>query len=402
MTRKASRILWFSEVDKNDVGLVGGFGESLGGMVRAGLPVANGFVVSSAAYFSFIRENNLAHRIEHLLSTAHFERADSLMQVSAHIKRLILDGGMPEDFVKEIFFGYRKISGLFGKANLVVRSTMRGGETYFNVKGEANLLLKIKEAWASFFEPGVMFNRHKRHLDHLRTGMAIVVQRMVKPEQSGVMFTMDPDTSDKSIIVVGGNKVKKHSLEIIKRDNIGNKMLTNKQIIDLAILGKRLEQHYYFPQVIEWAIERQKIFIIKRQPFTGISSKENGAGMRLDIPPTHRLELLLKGDPVFPGIATGRVRLVRSVKEINSVMQGDVLVVSETSSDYLPAMKKAAVIITDLGGRGSHAAIWARQLGKPTVIGTKNATKVLKHGMIVTVNGKRGEVNRGRIMRYES
>lgn len=393
---KSSHILWFSEINRGDGSLVGGFGEDLGEMVKVGLPVPNGFVVSSSVYFSFVRENNLSNRIGHLLSSAHFENADSLMQVSQYIKKLILDGGMRQDFVKEIFFGYRKVSGLFGRANLLLRSSVKGGEMYFNVKGEANLLLKIKEAWASFFEPHAILDRHKRRLDHLGVGMAIVVQKMVKPEQSGFMFTVDPDSLDKGIIVVGNNRVNKHSLEIVRRDDKG---ITESQIVELALFGKKLEKHYYFPQVVEWAIEKKKIFIIKRQPFTGVVLKDDGDDQTLVIPPTHKLELLIKGDAVFPGIATGRVRLVRSVKDVGFVMPGDVLVVSETSSDFLPAMKKAGVIITDLGGRGSHAAIWGRRLGKPTVIGTKNATKVLKHGMTVTVNGMRGEVNRGSVLR---
>lgn len=389
--RKTSQILWFSEVDKQDVGLVGSLGANLGEMVRAGFPVSNGFIVSSSAYFSFIRENNLAHRIEHLLSTAHFERADSLMQVSEYIKKLIRDGALSEDFVKEIFFAYRKLSGIFGKANVIVQSSFQ--DVYVDVKGEANLFFKIKEAWASFFEPRLMLYRHRKHLDHLRAGVAIVVQKMVKSEQSGVMFTVDPANNDKTTIVIEDYKVQKHNLAILKA-GLGNKMLTDRQIFDLALLGKKLEQHYYFPQVIEWAIEKKKIFIVKRQNFTGLIPGSNKVRVIRDAPPTHRLRMLLKGDPAFPGIATGVVKLVRSAKEINTVMLGDIMVARQTNSDYIPAMKRARVIITELGGRGTHAAIMGRQLGKPTIVGAKNATKVLKHGMIVTVNGKRGEVNK--------
>ena len=138
--KKSSQILWFPEIDKNDINLVGSLGKNLGEMVKAGFPVPDGFIVSSQAYFSFIKENNLTHRIEHLISTAHFERTESLMQVSAHIKKLILHGSMSEDFVKEIFFAYRKLSGLLKKTNLVIRSSITTDN--FNVKGEANLLLK--------------------------------------------------------------------------------------------------------------------------------------------------------------------------------------------------------------------------------------------------------------------
>jgi pyruvate,water dikinase len=389
--KKSSQILSFSEADKNNISLVGSLGKNLGEMVKAGFLIPNGFIISFQAYLSFIKENNLTHRIEHLLSTAHFERADSLMQVSEYIKKLILHGGMSEDFVKEIFFAYRKLSGLFGKANLVVRPSTTVDN--FNVKGEANLLLKIKEAWSSLFEPSQMLYRHKKHLDHLQAGMAIVVQKMVNPEQSGVMFTIDPHTFDKATIVIENYKVQKYNLKIHNTTISSNNKLTDKQITGLALLGKKLEQHYYFPQVIEWAIEKGKIFIIKRQPFTGIIPQSNKITPTLDIPPTHRLKMLLKGDPAFPGIATGKVKLIKNIKEINTIMPGDILVATHTNSDYLPAMKKAAVIITDLGGRASHAAITGRQLGKPTIIGTKNATKILKHGMIVTVNGKRGEIN---------
>ncbi len=301
MTAKPSFILWFSEVDKDDAGIVGGKGANLGEMVHAGFPVPQGFIVTTYAYFQFIRENKLANKIKDLLSTANFERPDSLMQVSSHIKRHIMHAEISEQILQEIAASYEKLGGILQQPLVAVRSSgtaedlstasLAGQqETFLNISGEANLVLTVKQAWASLFDPKAIFYRQEHHVDHFRIGTAVVIQKMIDAEKSGVMFTNDPVTNDKSTIIieainglgellVQGEVIPDH-YEVAKKDltitkkviekqdimlkKVGSinktialpeqegsrQKLTKNQILDLAILGKKLERHYYFPQDI--------------------------------------------------------------------------------------------------------------------------------------------------------
>ncbi|MDP3988013.1 MAG: phosphoenolpyruvate synthase, partial [Candidatus Levybacteria bacterium] len=177
---------------------------------------------------------------------------------------------------------------------------------------------------------------------------------------------------------------------------IGEKQkITNAQIVEIAKIGKKLEKHYYFPQDVEWAIEKGKIFIVQTRPVTTIAEESLKAKKEDEEAKSWKMEMLVKGDPASPGIASGPARVIHSAKEIGKVLKGEVLVAPQTNPDFVPAMKKACAIITDSGGRTSHAAIVSRELGLPAVVGAKNATKIIKTGLVITVNGKTGEVFKG-------
>ncbi len=440
--RPKKYILWFSEVGKDDVDLVGGKGANLGEMAQNHFPVPEGFIVSSHAYYTFLKKNNLVTKIKHLLQTVNFDRPDSLSQVSKHIKKYIIQGEMPEDLVKEIFQAYKTLGGVLTDALVAVRSSATAEdlptasfagqqETYLNVKGEANVIQKIKEAWASLFNERAIFYRHEQHFDHFRIGIAIPVQKMVQSEKSGVMFTIDPITNDKTKVVIEAiyglgelivqGAVTPDHYEVTKKDltiteksfayqsrmlkksgtknieiklskNTGTKQkITDAQIRELAKLGQKVEKHYYFPQDIEWAIEKNKIYLVQTRPVTTInqnvkteSEKDEKFG-----------NIIVKGNPASPGIATGPARILRSAKEIHKLLSGEVLVTQQTNPDFVPAMKIAVAIVTDSGGRTSHAAIVSRELGIPAVVGAENATKLIKTGMVITVNGAKGEIYKG-------
>ena len=439
---KTNMILWFSEVDKNDVGSVGGKGANLGEMTQAGFPVPNGFVVAANAYFQFLRENNLAIKIKHLIATINYDRPESLNQVSGHIKKLIMEGNMSEELIKEIYDSYKRLGGVLTDALVAVRSSATAEdlpsasfagqqETFLNVKGEANLLLKIKAAWASLFEARAMFYRHEKHFDHFKVGIAIVVQKMIASERSGVMFTLDPVTNDKSVVVIEAiyglgemivqgqvtpdhYEVNKASLEINKKipveqlvmlQKVGTKnkqvsvprsiaskqKITDRQIKELAGLGKKLERHYYFPQDVEWAIAKNTIYIVQTRAITTSHTKQADKKAIDDV----RLPLLLQGSPASPGIASGPVKIIKATSDIKHILQGDVMVAPQTNPDYVPAMKKASAIVTERGGRTSHAAIVSRELGIPAVVGAEHATTILKTNTVVTVSGTKGEIYKG-------
>ena len=443
--RPKKYIHWFSEVGKNDVDLVGGKGANLGEMTQNHFPVPEGFIVSSSAYYTFLKKNNLVTKIKHLMQTANIEKPESLMQVSKHIKKYIIEGQIPDDLLKEIFAAYKTLGGVLTDALVAVRSSATAEDlptasfagqqdTYLNVKGEANVVQKIKEAWASLFNERAIFYREEQHFDHFRVGIAIPVQKMVQSEKSGVMFTIDPITNDKTKVVIEAiyglgelivqgavtpdhYEVTKKDLIIIEKSsayqqrmlkksgtknievklskNEGSKQkITDAQIKELAKLGQKVEKHYYFPQDIEWAIEKNEIYLVQTRPITTLNASQSSSSKASDKGEKVG-NIIVKGNPASPGIATGPARVLKSAKEINKVLPGEVLVTEQTNPDFVPAMKKAVAIVTDSGGRTSHAAIVSRELGIPAVVGAENASKLIKTGMVITVNGAKGEVYKG-------
>lgn len=442
MADSTHNVAWFSDIDKNDVPLVGGKGANLGEMTNAGFPVPKGFIITSNAYYDFVRENNLSIKIKHLLSTANFDDTKSLAQISGHIKKLIRQGKMSDSLIKDVISSYNRLGGALDNALVAVRSSATAEdlanasfagqqETFLNVKGDALLLEKIKQGWASLFDGRAIFYRHQQKYDDKKIGIALVVQKMVNSDASGVMFTIDPVTNDKSKIIIEAiyglgelivqgevnpdhYEVKKEDFELLtkhfsyqekymKKKGSENKILklsqkdgekqkiTDNQIKELAKLGKQLENHYYFPQDIEWAIENNRVYIVQTRSVT-TTHAERQIAETAKIPQS---DLILKGDPASPGISSGPVRVILSATEISKVLPGDILVAPQTNPDFVPAMKKAVAIVTDSGGRTSHAAIVSRELGIPAVVGTQTATKILKTESIITVNGTKGEVYKG-------
>lgn len=438
----ARDVVWFSEIGKEDIPLVGGKAANLGEIHNAGFPVPNGFVVTSHAYYSFIKDNNLAKKIEHFLNTANFDRPEMLLEISTNIKKEIINGEMSKELISNIRSSYKKLGGLLSDALVAVRSSATAEdlpdasfagqqETFLNVSGDAVLIHKIKECWASLFDARAIFYRHQNKFDHLKVGIAVPIQKMIESENSGVMFTLDPLTSDKSKIIIEAiyglgelivqgevtpdhyevdknsltinlKKISEQRVSLIKKGKTDKEVklphsksnkqkISDSQIKELADMGKKIEKHYFFPQDIEWAIEKNKIYIVQTRPVTTMSIKKPKKGENENI----KLDVLLKGEAASPGLISGNVIVLKSAKEISKVSTGDILVAPQTNPDFVPAMKKAVAIITDEGGRTSHAAIVSRELGIPAVVGTGNATKILKDKMIITVDGARGIVYKG-------
>lgn len=439
---KAQLLVWFADVDREDIPLVGGKGANLGEMTKAGFPVPPGFIVTSHAYREFLKENNLEVKIKHLLGTIDYNNQKTLENASRAIKKEIEKGKMSEELIRQVFSAYSKLGGVLKDALVAVRSSATAEdlpsasfagqqETYLNVKGDANLILKIKEAWASLFDARAIFYRQDQKIDHMKVAIAVPVQKMIESETSGIMFTLSPVTNDKTTIVIEAiyglgelivqgaltpdhYEVDKKALTIKSkhlekqthmltkkgsenRDVPITKSLQEKQkisdteILQLAELGKKLEHHYFFPQDIEWAIEKGVVYLVQTRPITTIKT----VSKKQEEQTTVHQKILLKGDPASPGIATGPVKILESARDIDKVKVGEVLVAPQTNPDFVPAMKRAVAIITDQGGRTSHAAIVAREIGIPAIVGTQTATKKLKNGEIVTVNGQTGDIFQG-------
>ncbi len=442
---KTKNLYWFKDVDKGDIPLVGGKAANLGEMIQAGFPVPDGFCVSAAAYFNFLEENQLKSKIDRELRLVDENDPRSFSQVSAKIQEIIKNGKMDRALAKEIMLAYLKLGSHFRKALVAVRSSATAEDlpdasfagqqaTFLNVSGEANLLKRVQDCWASLFEARAIFYRQQKNFDHFKVGIAVPVQIMIPSEVSGVMFTADPVTSQKNKIIIEAiwglgeyivqgvvspdyYAVNRQTLEITKKEIAaqdvqlvkakienkeikvpGNKKnrrkLTDKQIVEIAQIGKKIHQHYFFPQDIEWALFKNKFYVIQSRPITTMESNEKKhlaatTGKQTDRKP------ILNGLPASPGIAAGLVRIILNAKDINQVKTDDVLVTTMTTPDFVPAMKKVNAIITDKGGQTSHAAIVSRELGVPCIVGAKTATTTLKNNQMVTVNGSKGEIYSG-------
>lgn len=477
------QIVWFEEVGKDDVGLVGGKGANLGEMTNANLPVPYGFIITSSSYFDFISNARIENKIKDILSIINYDSPNELNQASSQIKELFLSAEIPSQLAHKIVSYYEQLKikeekyfskkflsinqgietfkHLYKPSIVAIRSSATAEDlpsasfagqqdTYLNIQGESSLLNNVKNCWASLFTPRAIYYRQQQGFKNIKVGLAVIVQRMVQSEMSGIAFSLDPMNNDKTKIVieaifglgeyiVGGKvtpdhyEIDKRSFVILKKEVKSQKIalkksgllnkelklnkmdgqkqkLSNEEIIKLAMLVKDIENHYFFPQDIEWAIEKGRIYIVQSRPITTIkniqpsviSDKAKTEKLAIDNrrPISEDQKPILTGSPASPGIATGPVKIIYSSKELDKIRRGDILVAPQTNPEYVPAMKKAAAIITDKGGRTSHAAIVSRELGIPAVVGTEKATKNLKNEMIISVNGATGEIFKGSIKSY--
>lgn len=452
-------IVEFKDVGKDDVSLVGGKGANLGEMTRAGLPVPPGFIVTSIAYYSFLDLAGIRDQISEILGHIDYNNNQSLDRASDTIKYLITSAKMPQDIADDIKQNYRKLSGP-SDIYVAVRSSATAEDlpkasfagqqvTFLNVKGEDAVVDAVKGCWASLFEARAIFYRHDKGFDHFKVGIAVPVQKMVESEKSGVMFTVEPLTNNREQLeieasyglgeaIVSGEitpdlyLVRKSDLAIVDKkiarqtwrlmlkngknqhvdvpeEEQNRQKLTDNEIIKLAQYGITLESHYNFPQDAEWAVEGGVVYLVQTRPVTTLAPLEAPAPAPAPqaappvAAPTPEVkakppgEVILEGIAASTGMASGSVKIVQGKEDLGKVQDGDVLVAQMTNPDFVPAMRRAVAIVTDAGGRTSHAAIVSRELGIPSVVGTGKATQMLKDGEVITVDGARGIVYSGEI-----
>jgi len=308
--------------------------------------------------------------------------------------------------------------------------------TFLNVRGIQTFLESVKKCWASLYEPRAIFYRAKNNVHS--SSISVLVQRMINSDKSGVMFTVNPTTGETSIVIEAtwglGESLVLGAVEpdtyILSRDSvliekkIGRKermkirdmatdrtvdmpiaenrilqqVLTQDELTRLVEYGVMLEAHYGNPQDIEFAIEKGKIYIVQTRAVTTHVKKEEAEKSLAEAERKEEgKEVLVSGVGSSPGVATGIVRIVHGMQDISKVQQGDILVTVMTTPDLVPVMAKSAAIVTDQGGMTCHASIVGREMGLPVVVGTQNATKILRDGMRVTVDAYTGKVYGGEV-----
>jgi pyruvate,water dikinase len=452
-------VYWFNEISKSDVGIAGGKGANLGEMFQSGFPVPNGFIVGSNSYFDFIKSTGVDKVIKKSLENLSVEDELALNKASEIIKDAIVGTSVSNDLRVDIVKAYNKLCGVdlipssSEEILVAVRSSATAEDlpeasfagqqaTFVNIKGADSLVEAVRKCWASLFEARAIYYRKLNNFDDLKVGIAVVVQKMVESEKSGVMFSVNPVTGENAIMIEAGFGlgeavvsgainpdryiVDKNSLNILKvnvaRQEVmlvkgrlkdewvevpeelqEKQKLSNSEISELAGWGLKIENHYNFPQDMEWAIEGGKIFIVQSRAITTLKktggAEKKQSGVENDMKVEQKENILIQGFGASPGVGSGLVRVILDVKDLYKLKNGEVLVTRMTTPDFVPAMKRAIAIVTDEGGITCHAAIVSRELGVPCIVGTEKATIILKDEELVTVDAVSGRVFEGKVER---
>ena len=453
---KLDFIKWFSELNKNSGNIVGGKGANLSEIYNLKIPVPQGFVVTAQAYDYFIEKAGLKEKIKELLKKIDYENTKQLEEITKEIRTLINDSKFPKEMEEDILEAYenldvKEIDIKEKTAHDILKSSsepifvaVRSSATtedlaeasfagqqdsFLNVKGKSDLLKNIKKCFGSLFTARATYYRNKKGFKHEQASLAVIIQKMVDSDKSGVIFTKDPShknddimieavwglgegivsgkiTPDQYIISKELNILKKNISDkkiAITRDSGGNKeivrlreekskhqVLKEYEIKKLTELGIKLEEHYQKPQDIEFAIEGEEIYIVQTRPITTLEKK-------IERSKELHGEVILEGLAASPGIGVGKIKIIEQLKDLYKINQGDVLVTKMTNPDMVVTMQKCAAIVTDKGGLTAHAAIVSREMGIPAIVGTHEATTKLKNGEIITVDGFTGKIYKGKV-----
>jgi pyruvate,water dikinase len=428
-------------------------GEMYNTLVPKGINIPDGFAITAGAYQQFLKEAGLPGKMASVLKGLDTHNLKNLQSRGKRIREMIVSAELPRDLEEEIAAAYKKLSDKFGmkNADVAVRSSATAEdlpgasfagqqETYLNVSSNKELMAAVKKCFASLFTDRAISYREDKGFDHLKTYLSIGVQKMVRSDKasSGGAFTIDTETGFRDAVVINGSwglgelvvqgevipdefKVFKPTLKkgfnaIIGRE-LGTKeitmvygsegnatktvktpqkkrnefVLTDKEILTLAKWCIAVEDHYKKAMDLEWAKDgvSGKLYIVQARPETVQSAREEGV-VEDYVMHSNSGKLLAKGASVGSKISEGKANIIRDVKGIHSFKKGEVLVTRMTDPDWEPIMKIAAAIVTDEGGRTSHAAIVSRELGIPCIVGSGNATKNVKQGRLVTVDCSTG------------
>ncbi|MEW6171749.1 MAG: phosphoenolpyruvate synthase [Bacillota bacterium] len=447
----AKYIRWFTELSKGDVALVGGKGANLGEMTGAGILVPPGFCVTALAYKDFVEATGLAGQIKTIIGDTDVEDLEQLIANTTRVRELIHNIPVPPEIAGEIVEAYQKLCDGGTPVRVAVRSSATAEDlpeasfagqqdTYLNVLGAEDVLEHVRRCWASLWTARATSYRQAQGFDHDTVYLSAVVQKMIQSERSGVAFTANPISGNrqemlinaswglgeaivsgkvtpdeyvvdkvsrrlvnkiitsKNVLIVADPNSTRGTIEtevarFLGPDYVDRQCLTDDEVLILAEQLIRVDNHYQFPQDIEWGYENGTFYILQSRPITTLG-KEVAPEAKTR---TTGAEVLIRGMGAAPGTATGKVVLVKQFNDITRVKEGTVLVTVMTNPDMVPAMKRAAAIITDEGGRTCHAAIVSRELGVPCIVGAKNATAVLAEDIEVTVDASRGVVYNGRV-----
>jgi len=446
-------VLWFDEINADDVALVGGKNASLGEMYQnlssKGIQVPDGFAITAYAYKKFLEKSGVSEELKRILHEIDSRDIKNLIKKGEKLRELILNTPLPEEIELEIRKAYGKMEEIYGKnVDVAVRSSATAEdlptasfagqqETYLNVRGEENVLRNVVKCFSSLFTDRAISYREDHGFSHLDIYLSVGIQKMVRSDLacSGVMFSIDTETGFENAIYITGSwglgetivqglvnpdqfyvfkpTLKKGFRSIVEKklgtkkkmmvygeegtvmkDVPGEKrkmfILSDDEILLLAKWACEIEEHYGMPMDIEWAKDGISGDLFIVQARPETVHSQKKIGELLTYHLKEKGKVIIEGEAIGSKIGQGKARVVHSTKEISSFEKGEVLVTEMTDPDWEPIMKIASAIVTNRGGRTCHAAIVSRELGIPAVIGTGSATKLIKNGDEITVDCSEG------------
>ena len=434
----------FEDLSKSDIGIAGGKGANLGELTQAGIPVPPGFVVTAGTYEKFMEDSGINDKVLDILANIDINDTKALQAAAEEIKAIIIETPIPEDMIMIIKEAYNQLCQRVGEddTDVAIRSSATAEDlpeasfagqqdTFLHVSGDDEVIEYIRKCWASLFEARAIFYREENNFEHSKVLIAVVVQKMAMADKAGVMFTVNPSTGEEIALIEGSwglgeavvsgdvtpdnYQVDKKTNEIINvtvsdkkvmytNDESGTsvkvdvpeelrneRVLSDEELIELTEMGKRVQAHYGEPMDTEWAFEREHLFLLQARPITTLDDSPADGGDDASVDG----EVLVRGLGASPGVASGEVKIILDIDELDKIEEGDVMVTTMTTPDMVPAMRRASGIVTDEGGVTCHASIISRELGIPCVVGTGDATKVLEENTGVTLDGKKGLVFEG-------
>ena len=456
----SAMVVPFENLRMSDVEDAGGKNASLGEMISqipTAVRVPSGFATTSHAFRVFLKQENLDNRIETALENLNSENLSDLATTGAMIRQWIIDQALPEILEKEIRLAFQKLNGQDAKASYAVRSSATAEdlpdasfagqqESFLNVQGIDDILVKIKEVFASLYNDRAISYRVHKGFKHSDVALSAGVQKMVRSDlaTSGVMFTIDTESGFKDVVFITssyglgetvvqgavnpdefyvhkpmlsagkkaivrrslGSKLiqmkfaseveRKQNGKLVSIEDVPSEMrnrysLTDLEINQLAKYAVLIENHYGHPMDIEWGKDGLDghLYILQARPETVKSQSKGKSEQRFRL--KNKGTVLAEGRAIGQKIGTGPVRLVSHSSQMESVQPGDILVTDMTDPNWEPVMKRASAIVTNRGGRTCHAAIIARELGIPAVVGCGNATEILVSESLVTVSCAEGD-----------
>jgi len=448
-------IAWFKDLSLKDIPKVGGKNASLGEMLanlkKLEILVPEGFALTTQAYHHFLKTDGLETRLEQALKTLRVESLESLAKTGKELRSLIMNAPFPKEIEEAIAKAYNTLAGTHTDFTVAVRSSATAEdlidasfagqqETFLNIKGIDNILEAVKKVYASLFNDRAISYRLHHKIPHDTVAISVGIQQLVRSDEgaSGVAFTLDTESGfDKVIFINAGfglgelvvqgainpdeyhvfKPFLKAGRQAIIRKNLGSKRqrmicqsqgsgtetlnldeaqqkrfaLSDNEIEALAKQCCRIEDHYGRPMDIEWAKagDTNTLYILQARPETVKSRLRGHILERYAL--KNRGKILVEGRSVGNKIGQGQARVIHSLKEIHAMQKGEVLVTDMTDPDWEPVMKRAAAIVTNRGGRTCHAAIVARELGIPAVVGCGDATSHIQPAHEITVSCAEGE-----------
>ncbi|MCB7481041.1 phosphoenolpyruvate synthase [Christiangramia sediminis] len=441
-------------------------GEMYNELSGKGIHIPNGFATTAKAFRIFLKENNIRQSLINLLNNLDRKEYSNLEKIGSEARKLIMAASFSEKFTEEIKLFYRELSGN-EPIEVAVRSSATAEdlptasfagqhETYLNIKGEVSLMEAVKKCFASLYTDRAIKYREDKGFKHDSVALSVGVQKMVRSDAgcSGIAFTIDPESGFKEVIHLSGvwglgenivqgtvnpdefyvfkptlkqgknaiiqKKMGDKAKTMIYADSNGHSSITNintevskqnryiltdAEVLQLSKWCLAIEDHYNKPMDIEWAKDgiTQNLFITQARPETVHHSKSSSSFTEYKL--KEQGEVLVTGSAIGSKIVIGTARILDSPRDSHKLESGDIIVTDNTSPDWDPLLKKAGGIITNSGGRTSHAAIVARELGVPAVVGTNNATNIIRNGEPITVScaeGSTGKVYKGQIHYVEN